>query len=103
MRYINDFQDLNQFSINNVWKFLREEEELLGYTVTFGNLTIGWHFNTNEFNKFLWRFLVKMSYGLNGDISLYYNGNIIRSVINAKEKILNKNIQYPIRYNKYDI
>ncbi len=69
------------------------------YVVLFSNTVSCVVFDNKEDLIKGWKTCLGWAY--NQDISLYYGNNIIRSIMNFREKITNKNIQYPCSYKKY--
>lgn len=87
-------------------------EESKGYWVLFGNSQWAIPFIAIENTpyseeekkqfKIWWKRLVKMSYSHRvGDIQLHYNGKIIRSIWNAREKCTDKYTKYKYTIHKY--
>jgi hypothetical protein len=69
------------------------------YVVLLGSNEWGEVYDTKEDLIKGWKRCLAMGY--NQDVSLYFGNNLIRSVMNFREKITNKNIQYPCFYKKY--
>ena len=69
------------------------------YLVLLGNQTYGELYNSKEELIKGWKRCLSMS--RNQDMSLYFNGNLIRSVINFNKKVTNTNETYPCIYIKY--
>ena len=72
------------------------------YYVTFGNCNTVYHKTKKESLQSFWRKYVKLSHSIYwGDINLFYDGKLIRSVWNFNKNILNKNDRFTVQYNKY--
>lgn len=72
-----------------------------GYVAMFGNQVYGEVPNPNEPLKSFWRKQLERSKFRSGDVALYYNGKLIRSVNNMQERILNKDIRFYCSYAKF--
>ena len=70
------------------------------YVVRFGNSYIGWYIKTKNELIANWKRLVQRSMYSAGDISLFYNGQCIRSVLNANVRILQR-VEFPYHVSKY--
>jgi len=71
------------------------------YLIRFGNSYHGYLIPINEFSPFHWLHCLRWSQ-LNSDMSLYLNGDLIRSAINTNVKCTAKNVQYPYKIKKYE-
>lgn len=77
--------------------------ESTGYRALFGNMFEAMEFDNEEPLKIWWLRMVTMSRSKGfGDVDLFYNGKLIRSVWNAERRILDKECQYPVKYLKYN-
>jgi hypothetical protein len=76
-------------------------ENSTDYIVMFGNQVYGEKPNPNQSVKSFWRKQLERSKSMCGDVSLFYNGKLIRSVINMENRILDKDRKYPCEYYKH--
>ncbi len=90
----------NQF--NHISDTYNEDLSKYEYAVRFGNAYWGWGCNKDQLKK-LWAHCIRLSRSqYPGDVSLFYKGQLIRSMWNGEIKILNKEHRYPYTVNKYD-
>lgn len=72
------------------------------YCVRFGNQISGYAC-TKELLIPLWSASIRISKGtFPGDVELFYKGKLIRSLLNAENKMLDKGRQYPYKLTKYN-
>ena len=73
------------------------------YLIVFGNSSSGYYITNKADVAYAWGKAIRLS-TLNayGDISLYYNHKLIRSICNANIKTLNKSSEYKYVVHKYN-
>lgn len=71
-----------------------------GVYVTFGNNHYGYNIPLNKFTSLMWLHFIRRSI-YNGDVALYVDGVIKRSMWNGDKKILDKNSKYTYWVEKY--
>ena len=98
-------------TIPNVYRIIYDDKaselwdklSLLDYMIVFGNQEHGWNCSKEELSR-IWKISIRNSkFKYWGDVSLIYKGKLIRSLHNAIEKILDKDIIYPCHYNIYNL
>lgn len=72
-----------------------------GYIAMFGNQIYGEKPNQNQPLQSFWRTQLERSKWMSGDVTLFNNGKLIRSVINMENRILDKDREYPCEYYKH--
>jgi len=84
------------------YNIYRIDKSKLPYVIMFGNLEHGWVCTKDELKEF-WGKAIRSSQNRHfGDVTLLYNGKLIRSINNANVKILDKEVRYKYNCNKYD-
>lgn len=96
---------MNEFSeyiVGNVYKLI-DEKTSIGYTIVFGNLYWGYHIPEDKKSlKRLWSICIHLSKAkYYGDITLFYNCKLIRSINNANVPIRMKPHNDPNRFDIY--
>lgn len=72
-----------------------------GLVAMFGNQRYGEIPNPNQSIKLFWLKQIKRSQTMSGDVTLFNNGVAIRTVRNANERLLDKQVKYPCTYIKH--
>jgi hypothetical protein len=78
-------------------------DNIEGYAFVFGNLTCGYVLTDKALLQTCWSKAIHMSQSHSyGDVSLYYNGKLIRSMMNGNNRILDKQTLFKYKVTKYE-
>ena len=85
-----------------VWYVWKGENIPSGFVIRAGNKECGLSVTKEELKSEWSKWMRASKDGKSfGDVSILYDGNLIRSIINANERLLDKEIEYPCIYKKY--
>ena len=73
----------------------------IGVVALFGNQIYGEVPNINQSIQLFWLEQIRRSKYRAGDVSLYVNGKLVRTVLNGNERLLDKDVKFNCEYIKH--